>query len=247
MEHRNPVMATHPHPAPIPSNSPAPLAETEGTQQRRRGGRPSRDEAGLLGEKILTIATQIFLTEGYGATSIETIARRAGISKRTFYHRFPNKSALFEAVVHRIVQSLRPPDNAALASLFEGASLDEILGRLAQVLLRATMRPEALALYRVIIAEAGRFPELAATVGRRSAREEGVKLIAALLERMQPGATPGAARFAAIQFMSMVVNEPQRTALGLGAPMSEAELEAWAKDAVRLFLEGFKSSSGRSA
>src|SRR5947209_19814422 len=54
---------------------------------RRRGGRPSREQAALLGERILDTATELFLAEGYGATSIEAIAQRAGISKRTFYHR----------------------------------------------------------------------------------------------------------------------------------------------------------------
>src|ERR1700693_570770 len=75
----------------------------------RRGGRPSRQPAAPLSERILAAATQLFLSLGYGATSVEAVARRARISKRTFYHRFRDKPALFVAVVHRIVDRLRPP------------------------------------------------------------------------------------------------------------------------------------------
>ena len=75
----------------------------------RRGGRPSRVEAEQLGERILDAATALFFTAGYGATTIEAVAKRARISKRTFYHRFDDKSALFSAVVHRTIDRLRPP------------------------------------------------------------------------------------------------------------------------------------------
>ena len=205
----------------------------------RRGGRPSRNEAERLGEKILDAATALFLADGYGATSIETVARRAGISKRTFYHRFADKSALFEAVVHGIVERLRPANDA---SLFAGGSLEQILLGLARVILRASLTPEALGLFRIIVAESGRFPELAATVAGQGARQEGIVRIAAVLERAADGVAPEAARFAAAQFMFMVVAIPQRRALGMGAPMTEGELDAWTRDTVKLFLEGFRGS-----
>src|SRR5215831_11028175 len=75
----------------------------------RRGGRPSLAQAEKLGERILDVATQLFLSHGYGATSIDAVARRAGVSKRTFYHRYADKPALFSAVVHRVIERLRPP------------------------------------------------------------------------------------------------------------------------------------------
>src|SRR5262252_4434617 len=113
----------------------------------RRGGRPSRAQAQQLGERILDVATQLFLAHGYGATSIEAVAQRARISKRTFYHRFADKPALFSAVVHRIIERLRPP---AGVPLFQGASLREILERLAGLMLRAALSPQAVALHRLI-------------------------------------------------------------------------------------------------
>src|SRR3977135_4565260 len=71
---------------------------------RGRGGRPSRLESAQLSDRILDVATALFLSDGFGATSIEAVAKRAGISKRTFYHRFNGKEMLFEAVVRRLVE-----------------------------------------------------------------------------------------------------------------------------------------------
>jgi AcrR family transcriptional regulator len=204
---------------------------------RRRGGRPSREEAALLGERILDVATELFLAEGYGATSIEAIAQRAGTSKRTFYYRFPDKAALFAAVVHRIIQGLRPP---AGTPLYEGGGLDEILRRLARLLLRAALSPMALALNRLMIAEAQRFPELAAIAAREGSRTEVVGQIAAMLDREARAGRLAIDRteFAAAQFLQMVISQPQRLALVLGQSMTESELDAWADDCVDLFLNG---------
>ena len=97
-------------------------------------GRPSREDAERIGESILAAATEMFLAEGYGATSIEAIAQHLRISKRTFYHRFKDKAALFEAVVHGIVERLKPPD---MSRLFTGGSLEEILLRIGDLALQA--------------------------------------------------------------------------------------------------------------
>jgi len=204
---------------------------------RRRGGRPSREEAAFLGDRILDVATELFLAEGYGATSIEAVAQRARISKRTFYHRFPDKAALFAAVVHRIIQGLRPP---AGTPLYQGGGLDEILRRLARLLLRAALAPMALALNRLMIAEAQRFPELAAIAAREGSRAEVVGQIAAMLDReaRAGGLTIDRTEFAAEQFLQIVISQPQRRALVLGQSMTEIELDAWADDCVDLFLNG---------
>ena len=210
----------------------------------RRGGRPSRAAAEQLGEKILDAATALFLTGGYGVTSIEAIARRAGISKRTFYSRFRDKAALFGAVVRRVVERLRAGNDA---ELFEGGTIEEILTRLAGYILRAALSPQALALYRVILAEATRFPELATVVNEQGGSREAIDRIAALLEREAHAAQfmPENTSFAAAQFLQIVVALPQRRALGLGAPLTPAELEAWPHDAVALFLNGWRGSLRR--
>lgn len=208
----------------------------------RRGGRPSREASALLGDRILEVAEELFLDLGYGETSIEQIAKRTRVSKRTFYYRFPDKAALFGAVVHRIVDRLRPPD---VAGLFVGDNVEGILARLARAIFRVALNPQALALHRVILAESGRFPELASVVADRSAGREAIERIGALLQRdaSSKGLSLDASHFAATQFLQMIIAWPQRQALGLGVPMTPAELNVWARQTIKLFLNGCRGWS----
>jgi AcrR family transcriptional regulator len=185
----------------------------------------------------LDAATELFFSLGYGATTIEAVAQRTRISKRTFYHRFQNKSALFAAVVNRTIERLRPSADVPLLS---GGSLADTLRFLADIILRAALSPPAIALHRLIVAESSRFPELAAVVANQGASEEAIRLIAGVLEREARAGnlTLVSSTFAAQQFLHMVVTLPQRRAMGLGIAMTPAELEAWPRDVVNLFLNG---------
>lgn len=216
------------------------------TAKVRRGGRPSRTAALRLGERILEVATELFLAEGYGSTTIEAVAARAGISKRTFYHRFNDKAALFAAVVHAIIEQLRPPPEVPL---IEGATLHDVLRRLAGLILRAALSSRALALHRLVTAESARFPKLVRLVHAESATQEAKALIGNLLagEYRDPRFTIEARAFAAEQFLVMVVAHPQRRAMGLGAPLTPAELDAWTENVVTLFLNGCRGWSAASA
>jgi AcrR family transcriptional regulator len=202
-----------------------------------RGGRPSRADALRLRGRILEVASELFLAQGYGSTTIEAVAARAGISKRTFYHRFDDKAALFAAVVHEIIQQIRPP---AGVPLIVGATLRDVLRRLAGMILRAALSPKAIALHRLIMAESARFPELARAVEGDGSTREATTLIADLLARelreSRFSAADGA--FAAQQFIFMVVTVPQRLAMGYGTPMTAADLDAWIDKTVILFLDG---------
>jgi AcrR family transcriptional regulator len=202
-----------------------------------RGGRPSRVEAEQLGERILDAATALFFTAGYGATTIEAVAKRARISKRTFYHRFDDKPALFSAVVHRTIDRLRP---APQVPLLDGANLQDVLQHLARLILAAALSAPGIALHRLIVAESARFPMLAAVVNEQGGTEEAIALIAGVLDReSQTGRlTLDAPVFAAQQFLHMVISWPQRRAMGLGKPMTSVELDAWAGNVVNLFLNG---------
>ncbi|MFI4890171.1 MAG: TetR/AcrR family transcriptional regulator [Steroidobacterales bacterium] len=184
-------------------------------------------------------ATELFLAEGYGSTSIEAVAARAGISKRTFYDRFDDKAMLFAAVVHRIVEQIRPPANVPLLA---GATLPDILTRLARLILHAALSAPALALHRLVNAESVRFPELVSAVNSDGGTREAITLIGGLLARELPETKlSGVERsFAAQQFIVMVVSMPQRRAMGFGAPMTPAELDSWAKRVVKLFLNGYR-------
>ncbi len=226
----------------MPESAGKPPHTAPSPRPRRRGGRPSLDEAGQLRDRILDAATELLLRDGYGATSIESIADRAGVSKRTFYSRFTDKPALMSAVVARIIDTQRP---SADAPLIAGETLEAMLRHLAAVILRAALTPQLLALHRLIVAESQRFPDLATAVARAGGREEAIGIIGELLLRHAGAAalTKATANFAAEQFLQLIVSLPQMRALGLGTPMNPRELDAWARRSVAIFLGGIAGLS----
>ena len=213
------------------------MQRRKATRSAGRGGRPSRADALRLRQRILEVATALFFAEGYASTTIEAVAARAGISKRTFYHRFDGKADLFAAVVYEIIQQIRPP---AGVPLIEGSTLREVLRRLAGMILRASLLPQAIALHRLVMAESARFPELVRAVDGDGSTREATALIGGLLARDAGNSQldDEDRAFAAEQFIFMVVTVPQRRAMGFGTPMTPAELEAWADKVVALFLGG---------
>src|ERR1700728_2150317 len=68
-----------------------------------RSGRPPRELAGQVEERILDAAARVFLERGFQGASVDEIAEAASAGKPTIYARFPNKQALFTAVVVRLV------------------------------------------------------------------------------------------------------------------------------------------------
>lgn len=204
---------------------------------RRRSGRPSRPVAEKLREHILDTAADLFLKNGYGLTSIEAVAQAARISKRTFYHRFNDKAALFSAVIHRIIGNLHPPAGVPLIC---GKNLQENLQHLARLMLQGALSLQGIALSRLIIAESARFPELVVIANEQGGRQEAIFLVSELLEKnaRMENINVTDPEYAAQQFLQMVITIPQRRAMGLGTPMSSREIESWVQDTVNLFLNG---------
>jgi AcrR family transcriptional regulator len=206
---------------------------------RRSAGRPTAAGAAELAERILDEATRGFLAQGYAATSIETVAAEAGVAKRTLYARWPDKPALFRAVLERLMaQWLEAPAPPADT----GAGPDATLTMMARRALAVALQPEALALHRLMIAECGRFPELGDMV-RQSGAAAGIARVAGLFASEMAA---GRLRLidpvmAAEQFLHLVLTGPQRRALGLGPRLDPGELGAWARQAVAIFLGGIRS------
>jgi NAD(P)-dependent dehydrogenase (short-subunit alcohol dehydrogenase family) len=85
-----------------------------------RCGRPPNELAGEVEERILDAAREVFLKHGFGGASIDEIAAVARSAKTTIYARFPNKRALFTAVVMReVAVRADSSDIADIAHLFE--------------------------------------------------------------------------------------------------------------------------------
>lgn len=123
---------------------------------------------------VIAAATEEFLAAGFEATSMDRIAARAGVSKRTVYNHFPGKEALFAA----ILQQLWDASAAGDAPVYSAKRA--LRGQLLQLLMRklSLLNDEAfLSLARVAIAAGIHSPERARDmVARMSEREEDLTL-----------------------------------------------------------------------
>lgn len=124
---------------------------------RPRGGEPAR-------EALLAAATTLFLQHGYAATGTDLVAATAAVSKQTLYNQFGDKESLFRAVVDAVTARARG-FAAGLRATFAAAGapgdVDVVLREVARRYLRTVARPEVLAVRRLVVGEAARFPDVA--------------------------------------------------------------------------------------
>jgi len=106
---------------------------------------------------IVAAATDLFTHSGYGAVSMDAIAARAGVSKRTVYSHFPGKDVLFAAVMTRHCGKVSGGDVWTLDPEIEPR---QMLTDRGLRFLRLITSPEAIALFRTVTADAQRFHEL---------------------------------------------------------------------------------------
>lgn len=179
--------------------------QTETTPRRR--GRPPAPAAA---DNIVTAATGLFLEAGYAATTMQDIARRFGGSKQTIYARFPDKSALFKAVILSFTeQKLR--GWRELAKVRGGA--EDSLRSVARALVTATLDRETTLMQRLIIAEVGREPALAEFVHSHST-VPALNLVRGIMERLiSEGGLAGDPKDLAVFFCDLVIATPLRDAL----------------------------------
>jgi TetR/AcrR family transcriptional repressor of mexJK operon len=205
---------------------------------RGTGGRPTREESERLAEKILDVAARLMLELGYSATSIDAIAHEAGVAKRTLYDRFPQKRDLFAAVIQRRREQFLAPVAKIAAS---GADIETELKVIARHMLEVALDDDSIALRRLVTAEAGRFPELAAVF-----HDEGIVCgIKAIADILDAEVERGVLRirdtsFAALQFLEMVLGPAHRqTMFGLTIPSCVGRRrKEYVDEVVNLFLNG---------
>jgi TetR/AcrR family transcriptional repressor of mexJK operon len=107
-------------------------------------------------EAILDAALSAFLEVGYAATSMDGVAARAMVSKATIYAHFESKEQLFGAVIRR-----RCEQSAAFAPNRADQDARTTLTQLGRRVLDLLVEPGSLAMYRVVVAESVRHPDLA--------------------------------------------------------------------------------------
>jgi len=142
-----------------------------------RSGRPPRELAGEVEERILDAAAKVFLERGFEGASVDEIADVARAGKPTIYARFPGKEALFNAVMARNVREMTRTFESVVPT---GATIEQRLASIGISILRKVLVAETVALIRAAVAEARRFPDVAASVSRMG-RERWAEAVAQLM------------------------------------------------------------------
>ena len=108
-------------------------------------------------EQILRGAIPEFLKNGYACTSMDKVAKAAGVSKQTLYSHFTDKEGLFTALVQRMATKKY---NFVCSQPLEGEP-KQVLRNLADRILTENINDsEYLEFVRLIIAESGNYPDL---------------------------------------------------------------------------------------
>src|ERR1700739_1593808 len=152
-------------------------------------------------ESVLAAAKRAFLAGGFGAVSMDTIAREAGVSKATVYAHFAGKEELFGAVIERECRryfaqfsegELDPRDVRASLTVLGRRFLDLLLS------------PDGIALYRIILGEVTRFPGLGEVFWSAGPERQRLQIEAYLKSAIATGTLAlGDTRLAAEQLLSL--------------------------------------------
>lgn len=201
-----------------------------------KGG--SRTATGRKVPDVLAGAKQVFLERGYAGTSMDEVAAAAQVSKRTLYQYFPSKEALFAAVVQsRVADSNQLLEEQVQRTQDEPASLLE----LAQTLLERVMTDDVSRLYRMVLPEVNRLPELGEAllkVGLTATLAEIESILVRIAKAR--GVTLEDPAFAAEIFLSLFYGVDQiRVLLGVPAEAVRARLFSTLAERIAAFERGF--------
>jgi TetR/AcrR family transcriptional regulator, mexJK operon transcriptional repressor len=214
---------------------------TSGTSARppsrpRRAGRLASTGA------IREAAATLFLEKGYQGTSMDEIAAAAQVSKQTIYTHFANKEELFAGLVLGNADRVDAFVSSMASTLEDASDLESGLRRLARMYIHFVIRPEVLRLRRLVLGEAGRFPELARAYYERVP----ARVYAALARLLQQLADDGRLR---LDDPMLAAHHFAWLTLGMSldhAMFSEAEFTSRAENldhiadaAVRVFLAAY--------
>jgi TetR/AcrR family transcriptional repressor of mexJK operon len=202
----------------------------EATEPRRRAGRLASSGA------IRDAAATLFLENGYQGTSMDDIAAAAQVSKQTIYTHFANKQELFADLVLGNADRVE----GFIAGLSVGPDVEEGLVKIARDYVRFASRPDVIRLRRLVIAEAGRFPELARAYYERVP----MRVVAAFARLFMLLTHDGRlhvedANTAAEHFVWLALGVPLDRGMFISPPQDD-DLNHIADSAVRVFLSAYR-------
>jgi TetR/AcrR family transcriptional regulator, mexJK operon transcriptional repressor len=224
--------------SPVHNDTMAASHTTPDPRPARIDPRPARSR-----ELILDTAIDYFARHGYSATSVDDLAADAGVAKRTVYNLFGSKDELFRAVIRRTTEIAERFVDEQVRRPVGAAPLEEELRAFAVVHARAVLTPRVVAVRRLLIGEAVRFPDLAEDYFERVPRA----VIRALAERLGRYGDAGLfsvpdAGTAAEHFAYLVFGARLDRALFEPGIASGEELESSARAGADAFLRAYRAA-----
>jgi TetR/AcrR family transcriptional regulator, mexJK operon transcriptional repressor len=203
---------------------------------------PRADDPRVVRSRAAAVeaATMLFLEKGYAGTTMDDIATLAGITKRTLYNNYADKSALFTQIMSDAI-AYAEAFAQDLASEFTvgmtAATLPAVLEDLGRRLALGIVRREVIALRRLLIGEARAFPKLAKEYFDRAPGRVLVALTAGFEHLANRGFLRATnARRAAEQFAYLIAGEPLDRAMLVGTVPAKEQIVACAREGVETFL-----------
>jgi AcrR family transcriptional regulator len=212
------------------------MAEIDTTQDKRCRGRPQVRPDDETRRVIYEAARHEFAGNGYAATSIETVARRAGVSTKTLYRLIPNKAALFEGMVSDRIDRFVSDVNLRA----DHADIEQALVAALIACAELALDEETIALQRMVLQESGKFSDAAGMFYRNAIQRTVVALTDWLRVQQKRGLIAlDDVDEAAGMLLGMVTSAPRRAALFGGVPLpSRSQIKARARACAALFLRG---------
>jgi len=218
-----------------PQGGRAPAMDAATTEDRGGAPRPAaRPLDPAKREAILCAAHELFLKDGYSQASMDEVARAAGVGKMTVYRHFGNKETLFEGMLRAVCDGM-----LARASEAPDGGLEDALRRTAWAFVDLITPPDRVGVYRLVVAEAERFPEMARRFHEAAVRRV-IDHLAGRIRAFAPEVAPDQAAWIAAMCIDMAKGPAyMRLVLGTApepwnagfAPQVDAAV-AWALDRV---------------
>ena len=206
-------------------------------EARRGRGRPQARCDEETRAIIFEAARHEFAASGYAATSMDGVARRAGVSTRTLYRLIPNKAALFEAMITDRIDTFA---SVVRLRACDGSDIERALREALIVCGELILDSDVISLQRVILGDSEKFPEIAETFYTKAIRRTERTLASWLQAQNERGLIKiEDADAAAGMLLGMLVFQPQRAVLFGQAPtLTREALERRAQSVAILFLRG---------
>src|SRR6201993_1348483 len=193
------------------------MAEIDSTQDRRCRGRPQVRPDGETRGIIYEAARHEFADSGYAATSMEAVARRAGVSTKTLYRLVPNKASLFEGMVSDRLDRLIYEVNLRAA---DHTDIEEALRTALMACADLALDEEVIAVQRMVLQEAGKFSDIAGTFYKNAIERTAMTLADWVRVQQARGLIAlDDVDEAAGMLLGMVTSAPRRAAMFAGVPL----------------------------